>query len=412
MTDHKKEVVFFSLGGTWNAISKNGRIVGVDFLGDDEFYQLEEKFGYFKKDADYNALEWEMAQYLYNLFLKQLEKKEDITKRLHFAPQITNYIKGQSMLLVDFPSDYMRAATVAPIVTILLQYANQHPHLPVLGGMGTDTADISLLPLLDTYTFDSNLPPFLFTGANRSFEQRNSDAPENFYNLARAATLNLSSGGYWVFTDQLFSSSDMVKISPYEFREIDNLSTYYSPHLKSQNIDDLMTKKERAFPRKFLHVQSNHISQKTTLKSLFQAIEKVQIVDVGQEYELTNDMKKILDPNFKAVIVVGHSSGNVNNPVQYACAQAALQDKLVIIISRCLAGDVFEFYLYNTLTANNTYLLKKGKKIISGHKLNKYVARCLAIRAVEENLNQEQTQELFERYTISRHLSEHDVFIV
>mgnify|MGYP001586035575 CR=1 FL=1 len=259
------------------------------------------------------------------------------------------------------------------------------------------------------YIFDTNLPPLILTGANRFFGEQNSDVKQNLYNLMQVSKANLPAGGYWVFSGQVFPASDFMKISPFEARSIDALSNFYSPHLKSETVEQVLQKYKNS--RHSNSSKTSHISYTSTLENLFSAMQKVAIVDLGDLNELAYEAKRILDPHIKAIVIAAHSYGNAGNSIQYLCKQAALQNKLVIVVSRCLIGEVLEKWSTSLLKINHE-LKVKGKRVINGHKLNKHVAKALATRAVQEGLDQKQTQELFERYVHARGLSDQDKMTV
>ena len=128
-------------------------------------------------------------------------------------------------------------------------------------------------------------------------------------------------------------------------------------------------------------------------------------MDLGNQNDISNEVKQILDPNRKAVVIAAHSLGNASNPIRHACVQAALLGKLVMIVSRTLIGEVNERYAASILGADSRELIGTGKQIISGHKLNKNVAKALLTRAVQEKLDQKKTQALVNLYCSSRGLS-------
>ncbi len=414
MKNKQKEIIFFNLGGVWDTVVKDNYLQSKGLLNDQSLYLLEKKLGYFspQKSKKANLLEKQLAKEIEKIITKEAKNISDIADHLKFVPNISSFVKGEFISLYSGDSSHLRDSLVAPFVAFLLQYALKHSRTVITGGQGTDTADISMLPLLDVYSFDTTLPPFIFTAANRSFIEANSDAPQNFANMFRVAQTNISSGAYWIFADYIFRASDFVKISPFESKTIDDFSTFYSPHLLAEKIDEFIKEGDRNVPRQYAMVPPTHIVNKVTTESLFNAMQKVHIVDLSEQNQLEEDINAISNAKYKAVVIVAHAFGHVSNPIRYACVQAAMKGKLVILASRCLIGDLDTRYSVNLLNANSNELRSKSKKIISAYKLNKNVARALAIRAIHANLNEYQTTDLFYRYTISRGLSEQDVVVI
>src|SRR6185437_10906413 len=133
-----------------------------------------------------------------------LRQPERVTAILSWVPHAETYVDGPYYALYSGDSSHLRASLIAPLVTTLLHYANDHPERQVLGAQGTDTADATILPLLDAFLFDTELQPILLTGANRSQFEWNSDAPKNFSDLLQLAGAHVPAGGYWVFGSHLY----------------------------------------------------------------------------------------------------------------------------------------------------------------------------------------------------------------
>lgn len=408
-----KDVTFFKLGGTWDMVIKNDALYGMGTLDDMMLSDLEEELGYFSDDAkkNYTLLEKKLSKKVQKIIEIEGKNSVDIVSHMEFVPNISSITTGKFVSLFSGDSSHMRDGLIAPFVSYLLNYALKNPKEVIVGGHGTDTADIAVLPLLDVYSFDTNLPAFIFSGANRSHREANSDAPQNFADMFTVSQSSLLPGAYWVFAGYVFNASDLVKISPLESRALDNFSTFYSPHLKAEKIEVVLKNEKQRTLRKSNPLQAQHIINKVTPDALLDAMTKVHIVDVGEQNSLEEDMKDIMDPRYKAVVVAGHAFGNVSNPIKYACIQAAFKNKLVILASRCLIADVNKRYGASLLSLNAHELRSSGKKIISANKLNKNIARALAIRAVHAGLDEYQTNELFYRYAISRQLSEQDIVV-
>lgn len=175
-------------------------------------------------------------------------------------------------------------------------------------------------------------------------------------------------------------------------------------YLKSKNnsaIKDKATWKSRKSP------SIEHIVHKVTAESLYDAAESVYTHDLGSGNSIPRSMLAYTDPKNKAIIIAAHSLGNVNNATKQDAINAAKEGKLVAVVSRTLIGDISNEYGASLLSANNNpkELSGTGKKIISASKLNKSgTSHALMVRAVFENLNQAQTQELFNNYARSRGL--------
>ncbi|MDO8573390.1 MAG: asparaginase domain-containing protein [Candidatus Daviesbacteria bacterium] len=400
-----KKVIFFNLGGTWDMVKKNGKLTGSRSFNDEALYQLEESLKYYKNSRkDIDSLELQLVKLIEKSIVKNAQKSTDLGEYLNWVPGIDKYVKGKFISLFEGDSSHLRAALIAPFVAFILGQYKNDPHIQILGSQGTDTADCALLPLLDVYLFDTSFLPILFTGSNRTKSEWNSDAPKNFSDLVKLAGTNLAPGSYWVFAGHLYRASDFIKIDPLESRRIENYSTFFAPRLTTR------------FTKKFIDENSifnsesgnltpiDHISQNITTENLYHALTQVEIVDLGNQNNISSEIEKILNPNHKAIVIAGHSLGNASNPIRYACVQAALQGKLVIIVSRTLIGEVNERYAASILGADSEELMETGKLIISGHKLNKNVAKAIVTRAVQEKLNQKQTQALINSYCKSRGL--------
>jgi L-asparaginase/Glu-tRNA(Gln) amidotransferase subunit D len=405
-----RNVVFFKLGGTWDMISKDNALVGSGVLDDKTLLSLEETAGFYKENTDIAKAKKLLFERITASIAMEGENESPLEKNLSFVPNVQKIVRGKFISLFSGDSSHLRASLIAPFVTFLLQYAVKNQTQSIVGAQGTDTADIALLPLLDVYSFDTNLPPFLLTGANRSHREKNSDAPENFADVLKVSQIDLASGAYWIFAARVFKASDLVKISPLESRIVDSFSTFYSPHLKAEKVEDVLKEKEKINRKKYV-LSEKHIIHTITAESLFTAMEQVHIVDLSLQNRMEKDMEAIMDTSYKAVVIAAHAFGNVSNPIKFACVQAALKNKIVIVCSRCLISEVNKRYGASLLQVNEKELRDKSQKIISAQKLNKNIAKALATRAVHENLTNYEVQQLFFKFAASRHLSEEDVVV-
>ncbi|OGY11431.1 MAG: hypothetical protein A3F61_03700 [Candidatus Blackburnbacteria bacterium RIFCSPHIGHO2_12_FULL_41_13b] len=405
ITKEPSHIAFFKLGGTWDMVKINGKLVGSGILDDETLYKLEKTIGFYKKGKqDFIKLELSLAKKIEEITEVNSSRVTDITDHLKWVPRIAKKVHGKFIPLFSGDSSHLRPSLIAPFVSYLLRFANNNPSIQITGAQGTDSADISILTLLDAFAFDTNLLPFLFTGSNRSHREWNSDAPKNFIDLTQVVGANLPSGAYWIFGSHIYRASDFVKIDPLESRRIENYTTFFSPRLTARYTKKVIEENHifRATPG--TSATKNHISQKINTIDLYKALTQINVVDLGDQKNTDKDVSEILEDKTKAVIVAAHSLGNVNNPVKHACVQTALKGKLVLVVSRSLIGEVNERYAASLLGVNEKELLGTGKIVLSGHKMNKNVAKAIIIRAVLEKLDQKQAQVLINTYCESRAL--------
>jgi L-asparaginase/Glu-tRNA(Gln) amidotransferase subunit D len=408
------EVNFFKLGGTWDMVFRENQKIGSGSLDDDKLFEIQNKLGYLSENPQERVVaERKLVSELYARFQRTKSKKHDVGKHLSFlvknkktGEQFDNFVRGSFIPLFSGDSSHLTNYIIAPMVTTLIERAIKEPHKPILGGQGTDTADIALLQIFDVMTFDTKLPPLLLAGANRSWHEMGSDAPENFVNLGKLAHIDLNSGAYWVFHGNLYKASDLVKIDPQESRLIEEQSTFHSPHKKQQTINEIFNIGRRAKWNSRQIPTTEHVVYKLTAEALYDVAESVYTDDLGSGNSIPKFMKEYYDPKNKVIVVGAHSLGNVDNARRYDAVNAAKAGKLVINVSRTLIGAVSEDYVASLLSANHNpqELNGTGKIIISAHKLNKTVSHALAVRAILEDFNQAQTQKLFDDYACSREL--------
>ena len=400
---HPLEVVFFKLGGTWDMVNAAG-FIGSGVLDDATIASLEDSLDYKKKKNNYKKLEFFLAKEVEKSIEKTSKEYFDIVKHLPWVPKLEEFITGKFVSLYSGDSSLLRPALSAPLISYMLHFANENPTTPILAAQGTDTADIALIPFLDVYMFDTNLLPILLTGANRSHSEWNSDAPKNFSDMIQLAGANLPTGAYWIFGSHVYRASDFLKIDPLETRRIENYSTFFAPRLTARYARKVIEENHVFHLHPGQEAPKNHISQKTSVESLFQAMEAVETIDLGDQNPIYKDVERIINKDTKAIILAAHSLGNVSGPIKYACIEAVKNGKLVILVSRTLIGYVNERYGSGLLRINANELSGSGKQLISGHKMNKYIARAIVTRAIEEKLNQKETQELINSYCESRGL--------
>lgn len=401
---HPLEVVFFKLGGTWDMVNAAG-FIGSGVLDDAAIHSLETSVGFYKKStSDYMKLEFSLAKKIQESIRDNNKQQFDIDKSLPWVPKVGEFVTGKFVSLYSGDSSLLRPALTAPLISHLLRFANDNPNLPILAAQGTDTADIAIIPFLDAYLFDTNLLPILVTGSNRSHTEWNSDAPKNFSDMIQLAGANLPSGCYWVFGSHVYRASDFLKIDPLETRRIENYSTFFAPRLTARYAKKVIEENHVFHLHPGHEAWQDHISQKTSMQSLFDAMQTVDTIDLGDQNPIDNDAERIMSKDTKAIVLAAHSLGNVSGPIKYACVEAVKNGKLVILVSRTLIGYVNERYGSSLLRINAEELSGTGKQLIAGHKMNKYICRAIVTRAVEEKLNQKETQELINAYCESRGL--------
>jgi L-asparaginase/Glu-tRNA(Gln) amidotransferase subunit D len=255
----------------------------------------------------------------------------------------------------------------------------------LLIGLGTDTTDI-FLPLLDTLFFDKDVHPILVTGANRSFREKDSDAPQNFEDLAYATHLRLKNGAYYVFQHTIFRGGDVVKIDPREDpQSIEGMLTFFAPHrshMKLGTVDyDTTSSYELRYQGQDLRVWS--------ALEIFHALQKIWTINIGQMNDIEQEVTRILDPAYPALIIESHALGNVSAPIRRAVKEAMKQNKLVINVSRCIVPDTSDRY---------SATLSREEGVINGSKISQAVARGILLRALLEKRTKELTQELVLKY--------------
>src|SRR3989338_1924888 len=411
------EVNFFKLGGTWDMIFRDGQKIGTGNLDDDALKEMQTKVGYFSDNPqELIAADRKLAIQLYSQFQRTEPAISDVGEHLSswahtddlLNEQVKDFVRGPFIPLFSGDSSHLESQITAPLITTLIKRAIQEPHKPLLGGQGTDTADMALLQLYDAFTFDTELPPLILAGANRSHVEAGSDAPQNFLDAARLANRDLPPGAYWVFQGNLYKGSDVIKVDPTESRLIEQQSTFHSPH--QHNIPIASVSKEYG-PARWEARKSpseSHIVHKITVENLYDTLESIYNPDLGKKDSIPRIViPGIRDSKNRAVVIAAHSLGNTGNGVRYACIKEALKGKPIVGISRTLISATNEEYAASLFGANRNPEELGGTKriIIYGHKFNSSVANALMARALLENFNQAQTQELFTKYAQSRELA-------
>jgi L-asparaginase/Glu-tRNA(Gln) amidotransferase subunit D len=404
---------FFKLGGTWDMVFRDGRKIGSGTLDDDALKQIETRLGCFDRQRRDRA-ERALATELYGRF--QQASREPLSTAEHLSSWATNekgeqfgtFASGPFIPLFSGDSSHLRNSIVAPMIAVLIERAIQEPTKPILGGQGTDTADIALLGLFDVLTFDTRLPPLILAGANRSHREPDTDAPRNFLDLARLTRVDLDPGAYWAFQGNLYRASDVVKIDPEESRRVEDQSTFLAAHKTNESIDTVLDPRNRirADWGSRSAPSAGHVVHRVTTEALYRAFQAIRTHDLGDQNPSGLPDEYLDNPSIKAIIVAAHSLGNVDDITRYDLVEAAKRGKIVIGASRTLIGATSDAYSASLLTANyeRTELAGTSKAIVSARKLNKAIARAVAARALLEGLDQSQTQDLLDNYARSRKL--------
>jgi len=412
------EVNFFKLGGTWDMIFRDGQKIGTGNLDDDELKRMQTEAGYFSEsEEEVITADRKLALKLFEQFRATKPLEIDAGEHLSswansgdlLDEKMKDFVHGPFIPLFSGDSSHLESQVTAPLVATLLQRAMQEPSKPLLGGQGTDTADMALLQLYDVFTFDTELPPLILSGANRSHVEPSSDAPQNFLDTGRITHWNLPGGAYWVFQNNLYKASDLVKTDPSESRRIEDQSTFLSPHKQNIHIEKNSLKNFGTAQWELrMSPPKSHIVHSVNVENLYDAMESIYNPDLGRKDSIPRIViPGIRNPQNKGIVIAAHSLGNTGNGIRNACIQEARKGKLIAGISRTLMGATNEEYAASLFGANRNKeeLGGTGKIIIYGHKLNSAVANALMVRALLENFDQQQTQTLFTTYAQSRGLA-------
>lgn len=372
-----KEVLFLKLGGTWDMVETSNGLIGKGRLDDQQLQKIEEKTKH-NEQALLIALRQE-------IFHTEPVGK-DIASHLFWVKDIDKLITGQFLPIFSGDSSNYRNSLLAVVVEYIFTKLKEDPNRQILAGIGTDTTDI-VLPILDAFLFDKQLPPLLVTGANRSHQEKHSDAPTNFTDLATASHLPLLSGAYYIFHHVIFKGGDIVKIDPSEApTAIEGLTTFFAPHRTQSKIGFLQ---KSAYITKTKNTIGN--LGKFTAEKIFRAMNSIVTVDLGDMNAIIEEVDRINDRKHQAVIIKSHALGNAPSPIRKAAIKAARSGKLVLNVSRCLIASTSDRYALS--------LSRASSQIITGSKLNPRTAKALLIRALLENRTQSQTQELVDKYS-------------
>lgn len=431
--------LFAKKGGTWDMdIDANGKLIGVGNLGDAEIHNLMDQRGLLNILPRQERIlrERDFSVYLERRF--QETQPLDTPLERYFAawcPDFGNYVKGEFYPFFSGDSSHLTHPFAAAISTNLIKRRIEDPTRIVMGAEGTDTADLAFLNLDDVLTFDTDLPVEPFTGGNQSRHEANSDTPPNFLRLARIAVVDPSlylpdprykSGSFWTFHKYIYAGADVSKFDPREQTLFENQDTFFSENtyailddgtltvFRMNKLGDESTKRREVYPYEetvnpgWLLTRETppltHISRQLTAEKLYDALVSVYTVDLGTQNPLADEIEKVLDPTYKAIVVAAHGLGNGPEQLKAALVEAAKQGKIVIITSRAFIPYVSERYGESLLSANENpkELGNTSSIIISGQHLSKTAARAIATRAILEGLNQTETEQLLKGYSEAR----------
>lgn len=384
--DKPTAVSFLKLGGTWDMqLSKEG-LKGEGQLDDTSFAKLEESAGFD---------EGEIMKALDAAFHDATPIQETIGHHIPWAEKIDTLIQGRFLSLFSGDSSHYRPSLIAPVVSFIMERMRVEPNVQILAGMGTDTVDI-LLPYLDTLLFDKEgTLPVLVSGANRSFREENSDAPQNFHDLALATRLPLGPGGYYIFNRAIYRGGDFVKIDPDENPStVEGQITFFAPQRTYTRLGFLGggTVRREAY--------SGMASKIPTypLQEIYEAINATATVNLGDTNDINREVEKIRDPKYRAIILVSHALGNAPYPIRRAVIEAAKEGKLILNVSRTLSGNTNSRYYVSLSSVNERELKGRSAMILDGGRLSNRTGKALLVRALLDKLDQKSAYDLIRRY--------------
>lgn len=247
-------VLFAKDGGTWDMeVDSQGKLKGVGNLGDAEIHDLMYRRRLLEPltKNERMAGEREFAVYLYERF--KTTQPLDIPVERYFAPwcpEFGNYAVGEFYPFFSGDSSHLTHPFVAAMIVNHIERRIEDPTRILVGAEGTDAADVAFLNQDDVLTFDTDLPPEYYTGANQSRHETNSDAPANFLRLAKLASLDpriylpdprYPSGAFWSFHKFLYSGADVAKFDPKEERLFEGQDTFFSANSYAHLDNDQLT---------------------------------------------------------------------------------------------------------------------------------------------------------------------------
>lgn len=385
--DKPTPVVFLKLGGTWDMQLTPGGLKGEGQFDDTSFAEVEKASGFD---------EVEILKALDLAFHASKSVHESIGKHIPWAEGIDSLIKGEFLALFSGDSSHYRPSLLALVISFILERMRKDPNVQVLAGMGTDTVDI-LLPYLDTLLFDKEgTLPVLVSGANLSFREPKSDAPQNFRDLALATHLPLAPGGYYIFNHAIYRGGDFVKIDPDENpSSLEGQITFFAPQRTYTRIGLL----GGGTVRRETLANTASIVPAYPYQDIYDAINATATVNLGDTNDIDAEVAKIRDPRYRAVVVVSHALGNAPYPIRRAVIDAAKAGKLVLNVSRTLSGNTNSRYYISLSSINERELKGASAMVLDGGRLSNRTGKALLVRALLDGLDQPATADLIRRYS-------------
>ena len=434
MSKERTRTNFYGIGGTWRErMLADGSLSGVGFLGDQQIEDQEKRLGLDKavkrgaSTREINLLEREMASWLLAQYL--LVEPEDMDRNQPFrdwCPEFHQNVYGHIFPIANFDSSHARKSFMAATAYYLTQKLIAQPNSSHLAATGTDTADRSFPIVKDAQIFDTYLPDLVISASGDPFWEAGSDAPLNFRNLSRLAQIDVrwylnqrfgfngaGSQVFWSYHNHLFSVADLVKFNPIELRRMEGYSTFMSPNNLSVPLGLIIEKDylkgEGNWQEKCLIPPDFHPTRRYSMLDLYDALTKVYIADLSNQNSIGVDVKQILSEEHQAIVVAGHGLGNTNNPIRWACIEAAKWGKIVVDVSHCLVGGVSDRYAASLVHNDGQPGELKGtdRFIINGQGLNKIAAMAITARCLMERRDQFQSQGLVSEYHDARYPGMH-----
>lgn len=375
-------VTFLKIGGTWDMVVTKEGLRGTGSIDDDVLAQIE-------KSCDFD--EDRVREKLDAAFAQTRPIQKDLASHLYWVPDIERLIGGEFYPIFSADGSNFRPSIFSAVIAHLLKTATENPSRQVIAGVGTDTTDM-LMPFLDVFLFDQATLPILVSGANRSHREKNSDAPQNFHDLAFATHLPLLPGAYYIFNRTIYRGGDLIKIDPKEEPStVEGMVTFFAPQRTQTRIGYLQAQKRR--------VDSRRKRVPYSSKKIFGAINSIVSVDLGDNNAVEHEVAKILDPKFPGVVIKSHALGNAPNPIRWAVKTAVQRGKYVINVSRCLLAATDDRYYVSLSSLNKRELAKSSKKVLEGGNLNPTTAKAILTRALLEKRDLPKTQHLIDSYS-------------
>lgn len=375
-------VAFLKVGGTWDMIATKDGLRGTGSIDDDRLAKIEASSN-FDEDKIRDALDAEFAH------TSPIQK--DLASHLFWVSDIGKLIQGPFYPIFSADGSNFRPSIFSAVIAHLLRTTAENTSRQIIAGIGTDTTDM-LLPFLDVFLFDQDVPPILVSGANRSYRETHSDAPQNFHDLAFATHLPLMPGAYYIFNRTIYRGGDLIKVDPREEPTmLEGMITFFAPQRTNTRIGYLQVHARIPEHARDLATYSS--------KRIFNAINSIITIDLGDNNPIDHEVTKILDPRFPGIIVKSHALGNAPNPIRNAVGAAVRKGKYVLNISRCLLAETNNRYYVSLSSLNKRELATSAKKLLEGGKLNQATAKAILTRSFLEKRKQKETQELIDAYS-------------